>query len=68
MRELKKYTTLWDKVWGGEKGRIRDSTKSLLAKLEDELSLETYTAVLERGQELELDGINADLVPPTRRK
>ncbi len=45
-------------------GRIRDSAKDLLAKLEDELPHETYTAALERGQELELDEIIADLVPP----
>jgi len=64
IRELKKYTTLWDKVWGGEKGHIIDNTKGLLAKLEDELSLETYTAALERDQELELDGVIADLVLP----
>ena len=49
-------------------GRIRDSAKGLLAKLEDELSKETYTAALERGQELELDGVIADLVNPYCRK
>ena len=36
-------------------GRIRDSAKVLLAKLEDELPHDTYTAALERGQELDLD-------------
>jgi predicted ATPase/DNA-binding CsgD family transcriptional regulator len=45
-------------------GRIRDSAKDLLAELEDELSHETFTAALERGQEMELDGIIADLVGP----
>ncbi|MFC2053571.1 LuxR C-terminal-related transcriptional regulator [Chloroflexota bacterium] len=49
-------------------GRIRDSAKVLLAELEDELPHETYTAALERGQELELDGVIADLVPPKRLK
>ncbi|NIS79274.1 MAG: AAA family ATPase [Anaerolineales bacterium] len=45
-------------------GRIRDSAKNLLANLEDELSPEAYSAALERGQELELDEIVADLVGP----
>jgi tetratricopeptide (TPR) repeat protein len=45
-------------------GRIRDSTKDLLAKIADELPSEAYTAAMERGQELELDGIIADLVVP----
>ena len=49
-------------------GRIRDSAKGLLAKLEDELSQETFAAALERGQELELDGVIADLVGPKRRR
>jgi predicted ATPase/DNA-binding CsgD family transcriptional regulator len=48
-------------------GRIRDSAKGLLSKLEGELSQETYTAALVRGQELELDEIMADLVKPKRR-
>jgi hypothetical protein len=45
-------------------GRIRDSAKDLLAKLEDELPPEIYTAALESGQELELDGVIADLIAP----
>jgi len=49
-------------------GCIRDSAKDLLAELEDELPKETYTAALERGQELELDGVVADLVDPKCRK
>ncbi len=49
-------------------GRISDSAVDLLAKLEDELPQETYTAALERGQALELDGVIADLVGPKRRK
>ena len=49
-------------------GRIRDSAKDLLAKLEGELSQETYKAALERGQELELDEIIIDLVSPKHRK
>jgi len=48
-------------------GRIRDSAKVLLAKLEDELPHETYTAALERGQELELDGVIADLLDASKR-
>ena len=43
-------------------GRIRDSAKGLLAKLEDELSPETFASALERGQELELDEVVADLI------
>ena len=43
-------------------GRIRDSAKSLLAELEDELPQETYRAALGRGQELELDHIVAALL------
>lgn len=43
-------------------GRIRDSAKDLLAKLEGELSKETYTAALERGNELELDEVIIELV------
>jgi predicted ATPase/DNA-binding CsgD family transcriptional regulator len=51
-----------------QEGRIRDSAKGLLSKLEHELPQETYTEALERGQELELDGIVDDLVDPKRRK
>jgi tetratricopeptide (TPR) repeat protein len=43
-------------------GRIRDDAKELLTKLEDDLPHETYTAALERGQELELDEVIADLL------
>lgn len=43
-------------------GRVRDSAKDLLAKLEAELTLESYTAALERGQDLELDEVVAGLV------
>ncbi|MEA3439743.1 MAG: hypothetical protein U9R58_05620, partial [Chloroflexota bacterium] len=45
-------------------GSIRDSARDLLAELEHELPPETYTAALERGQELELDEVIADLVGP----
>jgi hypothetical protein len=45
-------------------GPIRDSARDLLAELEDELPKKTYTAALERGQELELDGVITDLVGP----
>ena len=48
-------------------GRIRDSAKVLLAELEDELPQETYTAALKRGQQLELDGVIADLVDTFNR-
>ena len=43
-------------------GRIRDSAKGLLAKLRKELSLEAYTAAIDRGRELEFDEIVADLI------
>lgn len=43
-------------------GRIRDSAKSLLAKLEKELSPDAYTAAIEREQELDLDKIITDLI------
>ena len=43
-------------------GPIRDSAKVLLTELEDELPHETYTAALERGQELDLDEVLADLI------
>ncbi len=43
-------------------GPIRDSAKVLLAELEDELPHETYITALERGQELELDEVIADLL------
>lgn len=42
-------------------GRIRDSAKSLLAKLEAELPPVTYSAALERGQELDLENTVNDL-------
>ncbi len=45
-------------------GRIRDSAKGLLAKLEDELPPEAYTAALERGQVLEMDEVIIELVDP----
>jgi len=45
-------------------GLIRDSAKSLLAKLEDELPPEAYTAALERGQVLEIDDVIIELVDP----
>jgi len=47
-------------------GRIRDSARSLLTKLETELSLETYSAALERGRELDLDDIVNDLTSSRR--
>jgi predicted ATPase/DNA-binding CsgD family transcriptional regulator len=43
-------------------GRIRDSAKELLADLEKELAPEAYTAALERGGNLELDEVVADLI------
>ncbi|MEA3438824.1 MAG: LuxR C-terminal-related transcriptional regulator [Chloroflexota bacterium] len=45
-------------------GSIRDSARDLLAELEDELPPATYTAALERGRDLELDEVIADLVAP----
>ena len=47
-------------------GRIRDSAIDLLAELEGELSKETYTAALERGNELELDEVIVELVDTGR--
>jgi predicted ATPase/DNA-binding CsgD family transcriptional regulator len=49
-------------------GSIRDNANELLSKLEDELSLEIFTAAMERGQELELDMVVTDLVGPNQRK
>ena len=43
-------------------GRIRDSAKGLLVKLEDELPPEAYSAALKRGQELEMDDVANELV------
>jgi predicted ATPase/DNA-binding CsgD family transcriptional regulator len=43
-------------------GRIRDSTKVLLAELEDELHPEAYKAAQKRGQELEVDEVIVELV------
>ena len=45
-------------------GRIRDSAKGLLAKLEDELPPRSYTAALVRGQEFEMDDLIIELVGP----
>ncbi len=45
-------------------GRIRDSAKSLLSKIEDELPPEAYTTALESGQELDLDEVINELVSP----
>ncbi len=43
-------------------GRIRDSAIGLLAELEAKLPPETYSAALERGQELDLDKVVEDLI------
>ena len=43
-------------------GSIRDSAKALLTKLENDLPPETYTAALERIQELELEDMVAILI------
>ncbi len=48
-------------------GRISDSANELLAIIEAELPQEKYLAALERGQELDLDEVVADLVGPKRR-
>jgi tetratricopeptide (TPR) repeat protein len=45
-------------------GRIMDSARGLLAKLEDELPQEIYTAALKHGQELKLEGVVAALLQP----
>jgi predicted ATPase len=44
-------------------GRTRDSAKSLLAELENDLSQETYTAALARGRVLDLDEVIEELSP-----
>lgn len=48
-------------------GRIRDSAEDLLAKLEASLPQEVFTAAVERGQTLELDGVVADLIGKKRK-
>jgi len=45
-------------------GRIRDSAKGLLDETEAKLIPEVYKAALERGHELDLDGVVAKLVAP----
>ena len=45
-------------------GRIRDSAKSLLLKIKDKIAPLVYAAALERGQELSLDEVIAELVSP----
>jgi predicted ATPase/DNA-binding CsgD family transcriptional regulator len=45
-------------------GRIRESAKDLLAELEADLSPEIYTAALERGRELDLDGVIENILVP----
>lgn len=46
---------------------IRDSAKDSLPKLEGELPRESYKVAIERGQELELEGVIAELVGQTQR-
>jgi tetratricopeptide (TPR) repeat protein len=48
-------------------GRIRDSARGLLAKLEDELPEDAYEAALERGRALELDEVVAALIETDSR-
>jgi hypothetical protein len=43
-------------------GRIKDSAKSLLTDLEDELSPVTYSTALKRGQELDMDEVIIELI------
>jgi hypothetical protein len=45
-------------------GRIRDSAKGMLVKLEDELHSDAYAAALECGRELEMDEVIIELVGP----
>ena len=49
-------------------GRIRDSAKSLLAKLEPEIPPDVFTRALKHGQDLELDEVVADLIGSNSRK
>jgi len=48
-------------------GRIRDSARDLLLGLQTELPPDVYTAAMERGQELELEDVLADLGSEERR-
>jgi tetratricopeptide (TPR) repeat protein len=49
-------------------GRIRDSARDLLTKVELELSSDSLSAALDRGRELNLDEVVAGLIgPPIRR-
>jgi predicted ATPase len=43
-------------------GRMRDSAKDLLAKIEGELSQEAFAEAVHRGQSLEIDAVVADLM------
>jgi tetratricopeptide (TPR) repeat protein len=43
-------------------GRMRNSAKDLLAKIEGELSQEAFTEAVHRGQSLEIDAVVADLM------
>lgn len=44
------------------KRRIRDSAKGLLTELEAELSQEVYSAAMEPGQDVELEGMILELI------
>ena len=48
-------------------GRIKDSVNRLLTKLEDELSPETYSTALKRGQELDIDVVITELINSIQR-
>ena len=45
-------------------GRIRDSAKELISRLEEEIPQEVFAAALERGQNMELEEIITDFVGP----
>jgi tetratricopeptide (TPR) repeat protein len=49
-------------------GRIRDSARELLSKVELDLNPDSLSAALERGRDLNLDEVVAGLVGPTLRQ
>jgi len=45
-------------------GRIRDSARELLSKIKHDLPAEVFNAALERGRNLDLDGLIDDILAP----
>ena len=48
-------------------GSSEDSARELLGKLKSEVSHETYTFALKRGESLNLEDVVADLLGPIHR-